>query len=471
MSNILNVSSSIPGYDNNIKNNPYTTVKPDLRTYPDAFRVGGPNDKGSMEDGRPGSSHSFDSNYGNFIQILRESPHLTKVFSQLLFGGLAGMAQAGSKEAFVLETAKFMELLSLNIENAPDFIKEQADGSIRYKGAFFNILRQVMNETSSLELKSGTLDFIRRYGDMSSGGHILKNISMNLDDIQKNMFSPDREELVQMLAKLNLQSGPRETAENARILKNEILPFLSMYISKTHDMGKVRDAITLLAYNTARYENGETEGLVASFKRLMNYQAFAKGFQGVDVDALMEKMIGLDFEKEGGKNDYNNSFLNILQMGMQGQAGLENKQVFEDILQSLLLNQSVYMPILHMMLPMELEGQQMFSEMWIDPDAGDSGNVLAKDRMIRMLVRFDIKEVGYFELTMICQDEKADVLILYPERLDSSRKMIESALAGILAENGIEAKSLSLDVSKRPLELHEVFPKLLEGGNTVNVRV
>lgn len=471
MSNVLNVSSSIPGYDNNIKNNPFTTVKPDLRSYPDAFRVGASGEKGFEEESGAGSSLAFDSNYGSFMQILRESPQLTKVFSQLLFGGLAGLVEAGSGEAFAAETARFMECLNLNVEDAPNFLKSQADGSIRYKGAFFNLLRQVMNETASIELKSGILDFIRRYGDLSAGRHILKNIESNLNDAQKNMFSPDREELDSMSSRLKFTSGPQATAENAGILKNEILPFLSRYIGKTHDMGRVRDAITLLAYNTARYENGEPQGLAASFRKLMNYQVFARRFEGLDADALMEKMEGLDFEKEGGKSEYMRSFLNILQLGIQGEAGLENRQVFEDILQSLLLNESVYLPLVHLMIPMELEGQPVFSEIWIDPDSEDTGNVLARDRIIRLLVKFDIKEVGYFDLMMICQDGKADVQLFYPEKLKSSRKMIEFGLGGILARNGIESRSLLLDVSQNPLQLHEVFPKLLERRNSVNVRV
>ncbi|SHJ30133.1 hypothetical protein [Parasporobacterium paucivorans] len=472
MSNVLNVSSAIPGYDNNIKNNPYTTVSPDLRSYTDPSRVAGPAGDNDAKGGQgAGPGLNYDSNYETFTQMLNASPQLTKVFARMLFGGLAGLVEAGMGDAFAGDIAKYMESLKMTEGEATELLKSQAEGSVRYRGAFFGLLRQVMNETSSIELKTRILDFVRRYGDMASGKHIQNSIQENLSDIERHMLSPDREQLKGMAGRLVYPAGPEGTGENVRMLKNEILPFLSRYIRKTHDMGRVRDAISLLAYNTARYENGDSQGVSHAFKKLLGYQAFARRFKGVDPDALMEGLAKMDFDREAGKNERVQNFLNVLQRGLSGEAGLENKQAFEDVLQALLLNESVYMPLLHLMAPMELEGKQLFSELWIDPDAEDTGNVLARDRKIRLLVKFDIKDVGYFDLVLFYQDGKADVQLFYPEKLASSRKMIETGVGAILAGNSIEARSLSLDVSRKPLQLQEVFPKLLERRNSVNVRV
>ncbi len=54
---------------------------------------------------------------------------------------------------------------------------------------------------------------------------------------------------------------------------------------------------------------------------------------------------------------------------MRGEAGAQSKGVFQNILQALLVSESVYMPLLHAMIPAEVAGKLFYSEVWVDPDA------------------------------------------------------------------------------------------------------
>lgn len=47
------------------------------------------------------------------------------------------------------------------------------NGSNKMKGSLFELLRGVMKEAGSVELKAGILDFLKKYNDMSSGKHII----------------------------------------------------------------------------------------------------------------------------------------------------------------------------------------------------------------------------------------------------------------------------------------------------------
>lgn len=473
MSNILNVSSAIPGYDNNIKNNPYTTADANIQNQVDPSKVTRPDGRtDSGQEQSTGMGLNYESNYDNFVQMMNSSPQLTQIFTKLIFGGMNHLVEAGIGETFAEEIAGFFEKMKMSEEETLSFIKSQMNGAVRFKGALFQLLRHTMNETTSVDLKAGILDFVKKYGDMASGRHLLGNIAANITEIEKYMFKADREVLENLFSKMNLDEKPGNTKQNIQILKNEIIPFLSRYISKTHDMGKIRNIINLLSFNTARYENGSAESLSQSFKRLMNFQAFSRQFQGINADSLMEALGNTDFDKEAGKNDWADSFLNIMRMGVRGEAGLEHKQTFENIMNAILLNESVYMPVLHLMLPVELNGNLMFSEIWVDPDADGTGTGGGpQERKIKLLVKFDIKNVGFFDLVLLYQDGKADVMLYYPEKLEPLEKEIEKGVHMIMAKNNIRSSSLVLDKNKGSKALSEVFPKMNERKNTINVRI
>ena len=55
--------------------------------------------------------------------------------------------------------------------------------------------------------------------------------------------------------------------------------------------------------------------------------------------------------------------------GSQREAGLENIQQFYQIMNGMLLNESVYLPLLHILFPFQYQGKNVMSEIWADPDA------------------------------------------------------------------------------------------------------
>lgn len=71
-------------------------------------------------------------------------------------------------------------------------------------------------------------------------------------------------------------NGTADTAENAAVLKEKILPFLNQYVTDTNDRGRVRENSALLANLTARYENGQIDRVIEKFRELMEYPAMRK---------------------------------------------------------------------------------------------------------------------------------------------------------------------------------------------------
>lgn len=473
MSNVLKVTTPSLGYENSVKNNPLTTNDKQIQHPIDPSKV-------VRADGRTDTGQNQDlqlllnrqSNFGSFIQNLNGVPQMTELFTTLLFQRMGSLVESGIGPDFAQEVSKFLEMIKMSEGDLVRFLKGQADTSVRYKGAFFTLLRQVMGETKSVELKANVLDFLKRYNDMSSGPHLLQNINMDLKEIAKRMYPAYREVLDQMMQRLDLQSLPGNIKENAGLLKEEIIPFLSQYITKTHDMGKIRSFISLLTFNTARYENGDQDRLMQSLQKLTAFPLFKQRFNGITQENLLAILQNTDFEK-ASKNDggWAERFIDILRMGVSGAAGMENKQVFSNLMSAILMNESVYMPLVHLMLPVELNGHMIFSEFWIDPD-DDSGTASGDSRkQAKLLIKFDIQNLGFFDMVLWYGQDKLDLKLFYPDSLSVKEGEIRAGLMNIVRNNGLEVQSLSLHNAAEPITLSEVFPKIFERNNLVNVTI
>lgn len=477
MSNILRVTTPPTGYDNpnNVKTGPSAPKEPRIQApvIPDkVVRTDGRSDSAAQEN-NVGLKYTYESNFDNFINQMAQTPGMMDEFTMVLFERLGILAESGISPEFAEEISQFMDMIRLSPDEMLAFLKNQGDASVRYKGAFFNILRQVMHESSSMELKAGILEFLKRYTDMAEGRHIMENIRMELAIIKARMFPNAKGQLQQMEEQLTYgaEAGKGNTNGNAEILKDRILPFLNEYVSKTHDRGVLRETAAILSAQVARYENGELGKMIDAFVRLLDYQDMQKYFSGLDIDHLSQILENTDYEKAAGKNDAMDKLASLIQRGVSGEAGLESKQVFRNLMNAILLNESVYMPVLHMMLPLEVDGRVMFSEMWIDPDAEENQSMVSGERVIKGLIKFDIKDVGYFDLFFLYSKEQVKLQLHYPEKLKTEQKSIQNQIGQILAQNGMKAEELVLEASDKSIPISEAFPKIYERKNTINVSV
>lgn len=477
MSNILRVTTPPTGYENqnNVKTGPNAPKEPRIQApvIPDKVVSTNPRSDSASQENNVGMKFTYESNFDNFISQITNTPSMMDEFTSVLFERLGIMVESGIQANFAEEISGFMEMIKLSPEELMSFLKNQGDAAVRYKGAFFNVLRQVLGESSSMELKAGILEFLKRYTDMAEGRHIMENVRSELAIIKERMFPNAKGQLKQMEEQLEYgpKAGEGNTKENAEILKDRILPFLNEYVSKTHDRGDLREAAARLSAQVARYENGELGKMIEAFSRLMDYQDMQKYFPGMDISQLKQILENTDFEKAVRQNAVMDKLASLIKSGVKGEAGLESQQVFRNLMNAILLNESVYMPILHMMLPMDVDGRLMFSEMWIDPDSEEHWAAGNDERVIKGLIKFDIKDVGYFDLFFLYSNEKVRIQLHYPEKLKSENRSIKERLGQILAENGIAAEEIVIDATDKSIPISEAFPKIYERKNSINVSI
>ncbi len=472
MSNILKVTTPVTGYDNTLSKQTPSQKAEDLSVknpiVPDkVVRPDGRSQTGQEQGVRQGIS--YESNFGNFVQTLQNIPKLREIMSKMLFSGMGNLVEAGVRKGTAAEIEALLNMLSMSPDKLKDFLKSQMSGANRLQGPLFDMLRQVMGEATTVELKQSILDFLKKYNDMSSGKHLLENIKGELKEMEGYMFRSDREALQSLSSKL-LEYSMENNRANAQLLKEQIIPFLGRYVSETRDLGAIRDLISLLTLNTSRYENGNVDSVAQAFQRLMEFPAFQKKFGGMSAEEFRNMLMNVDFDRAAGKAEWADSLLSIIRSGVRGEAGIENREAFMNIMNGLLINESVYMPVLHVMLPLILNGVPVFSEMWVDPDE-ESGNEGSSERGVKLLLKFDMKEVGFFDMIMYYENGKMDMMLRYPESLSQHEGEIRKGIAGIMEKNKVELEYLAVEQGKESIPVSAAFPKIFERRNAVNVTI
>ena len=473
MSNILKVTTPTVGYDNNSVNNKPTPSQQaedlSIKNPVEANRVGRADGRAESGGNDGGRGIAYDSNFGSFIQSLRDLPRLSEAMSKMIFGGMANLVESGITKGTAEDIQAFFQMLNMSPEKLSEFLKSQMAGANRLQGPLFDVLRQIMDEATTVELKAGVLDLLKKYNDMSSGKHLMENIKGTLEDIEARMFKGDREGLMKLAMKLKPHTMDSNAA-NVRLLKEQIIPYMGKYVADNREMGKLRDLVTLVAFNTSRYESGSLDNVVQAFQRLMDFPTFQKHFKGMSVNDFRDMLRGVDYDRAAGKNELTDKLLNIMQAGVKGEAGIENKEAFVNIMRSILVNESVYMPVMHVMLPVILDGVPMFSEMWVDPDE-ESGNQGSKERGIKLLIKFDMKDVGFFDMMLYYEKGKIDMLIHYPEELSGHESDIRDNIRKIMSRNKLELEYLGVEQNKVPIQVSAAFPKIFERRNSINVTI
>ncbi|MCC8024777.1 MAG: hypothetical protein LIP16_05695 [Clostridium sp.] len=427
---------------------------------------------GKTEDAASEGSYNiidYGSNYGAFVKSLSENQELSALLERLLFTDLAGAGKLGQAEIGALLDQLAAAITMDSPEGLLEFITGQAKSQTRFGSAFFDGLRMLLAEGNSGYLKDTALEFLKAYNSYSSGAHFLEQIRALGEDISQLMLRQYKGEFKELLQQMNWNAAEGDTAANGALLNSRLIPFLSSYIARTHDYGGVRDAAMLLIMNAVRYEGGSEERLTRLLGEMAADGSFSRIFKGDPEELLAQLLREGTRAYQSSRGGFAGELSALLEKGAGGQAGLENIQHFYTAINGLLVNESVFMPLLHLIIPFRYEGENVVSEMWVDPDGKRENS--EEGRRIKMFLKFDIKSLGKFEMIMTIVNGEADVSLYVPQGLAGKGRQIESEVGGILKKNGISFQHLLIGRCVRDSRVEEVFPEIREKERGINVRI
>lgn len=475
MPDILGAANPVPGYDKAITNR-NIPVSPDhtqIQNIPDPSRVSRTDGRTEQQDNdlQGDGRIRYGSNFQTFLQRLRETPGAAESLARL-FAGDRTVVRSGMSAGMAEVMAGVMEMLRMDEAQLLAFLKDQVRAGTRFGGALFALLRSAYARAGSESVRTDILNFLQAYVDYSSTSHIEGNIMRNLRDMADAMPASWAEKLRELMAQLENGIAAGDRKGNIQLLQRGLIPHMANYVEHTHDMGLPRQLLTTLTLNLARYENGAEENLLEAFQQLSGYGSLREQLKGIDGQSLLALLRGNRFDLESGAVRFSNHIAAAAARALRGEGDIEAQQAFQNLAGAILVNESVYMPLNHYLLPLAWDDHMLFSELWVDPDAenGEEKSGGSRENTTKILFKMDVRSLGLFDIVLLKRGDEVDVQVSCPEAVTPFSKQIQQAISQILERNQLRPARVAVRKMERPITLTEVFPKIFERKNCVNVK-
>ena len=473
MPELLGATNPVPGYDNSAvnRNIPVSPNNTQIQNVPDPSKVVRADRRTEQQDSGQQNSGAvrYDSNFQTFLQRLRETPNLAQSLSRLFLTREGTVVTSGMAGGVAAEMAKALEMLQVDQGALEDFLLSQLQSGTRLDGPLFSLLRSAYGRAASGSVQADILNFVKSYLDWSDTAHIGGNLLRNVKGMANAMPSSWGDKLMDLSAELEntLAAGDRKGALD--LLKQRVIPFLSAYVGHTHDVGRARGLLSLMTLDMARYENGSEEKLLEDFHRLSSYGTLKEMLGSVDDQSLL-KLLERSLFKPSAATRFSDHLAQAAAHALRGDGSAETQEIFSQLVRAMLVNESVYMPVNHLLVPLEMDGRLLFSELWVDPD-DDGAKQDARGGGTKLLLKMDVQGLGLFDLVLSTRDKDVSVHISCPEKAAPFAGEIEQSVSQIMARNGLTPREVTVRKMERPVSLTEVFPKIFEGMNSINVKV
>ena len=454
MPDLLGATNPVPGHDNiNINRNiPISPGSSQVQNVPDLSKVTGADHRTEQQDAsQSGGQVRYDSNFQTFVQQLRQTQDLSSIMAKLMMREGTSVA-SGMSEGIAEEMAQALQMLKMDQTELLKFLSAQMKAGTRFGGALFALLRNAYARADAEGVRLDILNFLKSYSDFSSTAHIEGNLVRNLAQLENGIAAGDRQ-------------------GNIALLEQQVFPLMSSYVSQTHDLGTPRELLSLLALDLARYENGAEDKLTEAFHQLSGYGTLKGMLGGIDGEALLRLLQNSQFAKNTAAAQFADHLAAAAARALRGEGSAEVQEVFRNLVSAMLINESVYMPLNHFLIPMELDGRMLFSELWVDPDAEEKKGGGQGEKCMKFLFKIDVQGLGFFDVILTNRERDVGIVVSCPEGVVPFSKEIERTIGQILARNDLNSAGVSVRKMERPVTLTEVFPKIFEGKNSVNVKV
>ncbi len=473
--NNINIKTNNPVSDNNLN-------KPKVKTEQVApFNVADPTrvTKAAKKDqesqtGQNLFNYNPDSVFDKFIKSLKISPVLSESAKKLLLN--RQFINQNIKNDPVLGTLfeSFLQSIVMDDAEILKFLKYQQGTYTKFYGEFFDNLRELLSSyPNNKDFQTLLRNFLRSYDCFVSAEETNKSINAALKNIERNIPEMLKKPFNEMTGRL-ISDNSKGIDLNLNILKNEILPFMGRYISKMNDFGPVRDYVSVLVHNIVRLEAASKDNFADSLENLFEFIRYNFDVDEKYMESLKMSLINTYELSSTVKSNSADSFLKILESGINNSSNPVNKGIMEDMAESLLFSQNVHIPLTHIFLPLNYNGMFMFSELWIGKNYEESKDKKRKQEFVqthKVFITFDIQNVGYFETTLVLKENRLLLDIYVPSSLSDYTGKIKDDLSKILSKSNLSVSDIKVQESVRKRRFNEVFSNLAERKSGVDVTI
>ena len=473
MPDILGATNPVPGHERTtINRNVQLPVDHErVQNVVDPSRVSRPDGRTEQQDPnlRGDGNIRYDSNFQVFLKRLQSTPDMAESLRKIFTEGFSVLS--GIREGTASELSALVGMLRMDQAELLQFLKGQIKSGSPFGGALFALLRNACARGDSQAVQKDILQFLKSYSDYFASEHIEGNLLRNLSRMADAMPASWAEKLRAMTEQLEALMAGKDRQGALQLLQRGVFPHMGRYVERSHDMGLPRMLLSLLALDVARYQNGSPETLLELFHQLRGYGTLKNQLSGIDDRTLLALLERNRADQNALAVQFANHLSNAAAQAMKGGVDAEVQRAFQELIRALLINESVYMPLNHYLLPLEMNGRMLFSELWVDPDDQREQGGTAAKRSIKCLFKMDVEELGLMDVILVSRDKEVDVQISCGDRILPFAGQIEKAVSGILRRNELVPARVSVRRMDRPVKLTEAFPQIFERRDSLNVKV
>lgn len=448
---------------------------PDSMTPIDPSRVTQPN---ADKQGEQNTGFDFllnrNSVFSRFVEQLNQAPQLSQTMQKIVFDLFSRTVNPDN----VASVSPLMQELSSKIQMNKAGILEnllfQSENQTKFSGTVFDVLRDISSQNPNSDFDFHLSELLKAYDGFLSIKDTTASIVKQLNFMAKQIPRPYSTQLQTLTAELVTDQPVENLGQNLALLKEQIIPHLGRYVSTTNDFGPARRSIALLTHDIARLNTSSKPQLAEKFSKLLDYCRYDLNFSPSKIEDLHDMFLNRLIEaSQDPKNQLYDTLLRLLAEGSQEGTSNLSQALYKDTVTSLLINQSVYMPFHHIFLPINYNGQFLFSEIWVEKDEEHSSSEKTdkKDKVTRLFLTFEIKSLGNFEACVELMDNKVNFRMSCPPSLEKESTQISSRISEIFAHNNLSAENVEFLPPNAPTVAQRIMKKVYERKSGIDVSV
>ncbi len=364
-----------------------------------------------------------------------------------------------NNDPFTEEMTQLFDALLVGDGDIISELSRQENNTTLFKGEFFDELRLLVQQDKSPEMRENVANLLKSVNSILRNRDMLGAVSNNLKYLS-TALAPSKD-LSEKLSNLSNKFAEPTAYKDYTALKKEMFSVFAEVERSVLFSSKLEKLTSITVYNLSRF-NSNSDILNMSLGKL---------FSGIEDQETQTKIydsiktyIDTVYDTSSPSKE-KSTVMEILTQIISKQSESDevapaNKEKIETIIHSLLSSPCNYTPLLHFVMPMDIFDIKSFAEIWINPNEGEDVGSKTAERTTRVLVSFDVPEIGVFELEMAVSGTNIDMMLFTPKEYIKEFSILTRTASQIGTATGYKFSSVLVDKLEKQRSLMEVFKTL-----------